>query len=266
MDSALPLEVYLEKLASGDRELAPIICKKLAQQLVYVPVRAGGKAKVGTKLVFQVVKLPEGSVPVFTTEAQYRAWAQANPDVADVFTVLGGDLCATVGERATVILDLGSNHSSILDYALMQLVANGAAESVIGERDLRIGANTESPPLQVKPAETNSFSISETEAAASTLPELTPTVEAKAQPAEPEPVVPEGLRMNDLRGRSHPTSIMPRPPRPKVDFDRDVHRQSAIEGFKPVITTADPDATKLIRSKDDPKKAQRRSLLKFLGG
>lgn len=261
MESTTPLTLYLEKLASGERELAPLICEKLSHQLVYVPVCVGGKSNSDGKLIFQVVKLPEGNIPVFTTEQQYKEWATSNPESTEVFTVLGGDLCATVGERATVILDIGSSHSSVLDYALMQLIASAAGEALIEERTLRI----DNPPPQVpdsvapvpvvpqRPVSEPMFATSES---------LSSESESSEEAAQP------GFEPEILRGRSNPTSIMPRPARPRVNLDRDVHHRSKLPsgGFKPVITTEDPDSAKLIRTKEDPKKGGRRSLLKFLGG
>lgn len=258
MESTTPLSLYLEKLAAGERELAPIICQKLSQQLVYVPVVSGGRSKSEGKVVFQVVKLPEGNVPVFTTEHQYKEWAAQNNEATEVFTVLGGDLCATVGERATVVLDLGSPHSSVLDAALMQLVATAARESIVEERSLRIDGSVASP------AESGAETQSSASAAMKLLPSLKiPAHEpvADASPPKAEPI------LDPLRGRSNPTSIMARPQRPRMTLEHhlDTHAKPQ-ETPKPVITTQDPDSAKLIRTKTDPKKAERRSLLKFLGG
>jgi len=253
MEAATPLALYLEKLASGDPELAPMICQKLSQQLVYVPVVTGGRSKTDGKLVFQVVKLPEGNVPVFTTEQQYKSWAAAHTEPTEVFTVLGGDLCATVGERATVVLDIGAAHTSVLTIALMQLVADAARDTFITER-LTPPAPGSPPPQSLESKETTKS--------------LLPTIFSNtSQPLDgpargsTEPI------FDPLRGRSNPTSIMARPQRPRVDMDKDVHhRKNVRENHRPVITTQDPDSAKLIRSKEDPKKSERRSLLKFLGG
>ncbi len=276
MESTTPLALYLEKLAAGERELAPLICQKLSQQLVYVPVCVGGKSKSDGKLVFQVVKLPEGSVPVFTTEQQYKEWATTSSEATEVFTVLGGDLCATVGERATVILDIGSSHSSILDFALMQLVASAAGETIIEERTLRMGgppppvAELAAPtPLTAeavlaKPMFPTSDQVTTTEV---TTTEVIESAIVKDS-IEAPPAKKEHDSIDPLRGRSNPTSIMPRPTRPQVNFDRDVHSRNKLPStsVRPVITTQDPDSAKLIRAKEDPKKGGRRSLLKFLGG
>lgn len=118
------LNMYMQKVAEGDRSYVDRLCKQLSDRLIFAPVVSAPPAAAGakSKSTFSVLRISEASrslVPIFTSEKRFKEWGEKRGHGGGSISLLGGDFCAALGADTWVTIDPGFDESLELEPTLV---------------------------------------------------------------------------------------------------------------------------------------------------
>lgn len=126
------LNLYLSKLAQGDRSCVSKLTKRLADRLLFLPVltkssdrRSGGPTM--TLNVYRHAKDDKEVIPVFTSEKIFKSWRLNVSVEIEQVPLLGADLCAALGHDNWISIDEGSEHAVVVDPDVVLKIASEPA-------------------------------------------------------------------------------------------------------------------------------------------
>lgn len=150
------LNLYMQKVASGDLSYLDRLCKQLADRLVFTPVTSSNTTGESgrAKATFSVLRINEAHrslVPLFTTERRFKEWSEREKHSGGSISLLGGDFCSALGAGAWVTLDPGFEDAIELDPVFVaKVAASGMSEEPAEEEpeiEIEPGGPAEPPPV-----------------------------------------------------------------------------------------------------------------------
>ena len=122
------LNLYLAKVAAGDLSCLAKLVRRLADRLLFIPVRSTSSDGGGSsgKMKINVYTYQSGErevVPVFTTEKNLKSWCQSVSGELSNVSLLGADLCAALGSESTISVDEGSDHAVVFEPDVIVQIA-----------------------------------------------------------------------------------------------------------------------------------------------
>lgn len=137
------LDLYLQKAAAGDEKYIERLCKQIADRLLIVPIAPGDGAKrsgSNKEEVIKVYRVQEAhrvSVPVFTSKDRFENWCKKVGHPGNSFSLLGADLCLSLGAKCW--LDLDSAHESAIQLQPFLVERIAQSESFVEGPPLKAG-------------------------------------------------------------------------------------------------------------------------------
>jgi len=127
------LEIYIAKVAAGEKSFVDKLCAQLTDRLCYIPAIQVDSESNHTRIqVARIERHGQSFVPLFTHERTFKTWAAGHSEKVEPVSLLGGDLCAVLGLGRGVILDPGSDPSAEL---APEAVSKIAVEVLASERE-----------------------------------------------------------------------------------------------------------------------------------
>lgn len=159
------LNLYLQKVSSGDLEYIDRLCSQLADRLIYAPIANSSETPGSAKTTFAVVKLTEAHrslVPVFTTEEGLKKWITSSSHSGSSISLLGADFCAALGNKSWLVVDPGSDLSVELQPSFVVKIASAesSAEKVT-EPEVKVEAKQPMENKVIKVKDTKSSDTQE---------------------------------------------------------------------------------------------------------
>ncbi|MBN8550402.1 MAG: SseB family protein [Deltaproteobacteria bacterium] len=149
------LNLYLQKVAEGDRSYVDRLCKQLSDRLIFAPVVSSPASASGAraKSTFSVLRITEGArslVPIFTSEKRFKEWGEKRSHGGGSISLLGGDFCAALGADTWVTIDPGFEENLEIEPALVVKISeSGLSEEPAAPQEDSI--EIEIPQSQSKP-------------------------------------------------------------------------------------------------------------------
>ena len=128
------LNLYMQKVAEGDRSYVDRLCKQLSDRLVFAPVVSSPASAPGAKAksTFSVLRISEGSrslVPIFTSEKRFKEWGEKKGHGGGSISLLGGDFCAALGAETWLSIDPGFDEKLEIEPAwVVKISESGLSE------------------------------------------------------------------------------------------------------------------------------------------
>ncbi len=127
------LNLYLAKVAAGDKSYLAKLVKRLADRLLFIPVlkKSGQASKGGSSMKVNVYRHQQSNqevIPVFTSERNMQKWSISISATFDQISVLGADLCTALGESNYISIDEGSDHAVVFDPQVIIQIASMPAQ------------------------------------------------------------------------------------------------------------------------------------------
>ena len=131
------INLYLQKVSSGDESYLDRLCQQLADRLVYIPGVADSAAASGAPEVqIQALRIQEehrSIVPVFTTAEQFDLWRKNEQRAEEPMALFGADLCAALDGKAWIRIYGASEKPVELQPALVKRIAAIAPSDLVEE-------------------------------------------------------------------------------------------------------------------------------------
>ncbi len=126
------LNLYMQKVASGDLNYLDRLCKQLADRLVFTPITSSSNSGPNkAKTTFSVLRLNDNGnsqVLLFTTEKRFKEWSQKASHQAGSISLLGADFCAALGKETWISLDKGFEEEIVLDPVFVAKVSASTSQ------------------------------------------------------------------------------------------------------------------------------------------
>ena len=121
------INLYLQKVASGEESYIDRLCQQLADRLVYIPVVDDSVANSGAAEVqIQALRIQEehrSIVPVFTTAEQFDLWRKEEQRAEEPMALFGADLCAALDGKAWIRIYGSADKPVELQPSLVKRIA-----------------------------------------------------------------------------------------------------------------------------------------------
>ncbi len=118
------LDVYLGKVAAGDDAFIDKLCSQLTDRLCYIPaIQVSSEFNQAKVEVIKISKERRSFVPLFTHERKFKSWSQSIEKKVEPLSLLGGDLCAVLGDDTGVLIDPGAENSVELSPEVVAKIA-----------------------------------------------------------------------------------------------------------------------------------------------
>ncbi len=124
------IDRFINLFSHGDKSCIEGLCSRFADRLVFVPIvdeavkpdqSQPGRFAVDV-LCLENEEFP--LIPAFTTEKNFRVWCENNShSPPQVLSLLGGDLCAALGQAKGVAINPMAESQATLDPTLVNKVA-----------------------------------------------------------------------------------------------------------------------------------------------
>lgn len=126
------LNLYLSKVASGDKSYLSKLVTRLADRLLFIPIlKKSTDKKSGSAMKVNVYRHQQSDkevIPVFTSEKNMQKWSVSISASFDQISVLGADLCTALGEQSYISIDEGTDHSVVFDPEIIIKIASMPAQ------------------------------------------------------------------------------------------------------------------------------------------
>lgn len=116
------LQLYLKRVANGDRSYLERLCRIIADTIVYVPVQKSSSSTEQAVLKVKVPRLPKKAVPVFTSPEHFASWSKKNGSSNELLSVVLGHLCLALEDSAGVHINPQSEESVEIGSRYKQLI------------------------------------------------------------------------------------------------------------------------------------------------
>jgi len=141
MRNRTTLDLFLQKVAAGDEQYVERLCRQLADRLLIVPTSKAGTGTpsdlnyTSTNLsvnrahneeivrVYRIKEAHRSVIPVFTAQKRYKTWCEKEGHKHESISLLGADLCLSLGGKAWIAIDPGHENAFELQPALVQRIA-----------------------------------------------------------------------------------------------------------------------------------------------
>ena len=128
MDNSI-LHLYLKRVADGDKSYLKRLCRKIADEMVYVPVeketeRPGEKEVVCIEVPCIGKARQKNSIPVFTSRERLAAWSKTLGHAPRYISLLCGDLCLAMDDSSSVHINPESEYSVELASRYKQIIVD----------------------------------------------------------------------------------------------------------------------------------------------
>ena len=127
MDNTI-LNLYLKRVANGDKSYLERLCRTIGDRLVYLPVEHQieqqthpGTVKVRVPCVRHLLR--SSSVPVFTSREHLVHWAQHNGHRNGAVSVLLADLCEAMDRGSNLHINPETEFSVELEPKYRRIIA-----------------------------------------------------------------------------------------------------------------------------------------------
>lgn len=131
------INLYLQKVSSGDESYLDRLCQQLADRLVYIPVVDDtAAASSAPEVQIQALRIQEehrSIVPVFTTAEQFDLWRKEEQRAEEPMALFGADLCAALDGKAWIRIYGASEKPVELQPALVKRIASIAPSEFVDE-------------------------------------------------------------------------------------------------------------------------------------
>lgn len=148
------LDLYLSRVAAGDKEFVDRLCQQLADRMLIVPlVSERNDAGEATKVVVMRVEKDGNSLVLgFTNAQRYQSWCERRGETPENLEMLGSDFCSALDLDAWLWIDPGSEHSLSLAPHIVDKIALAGTEEEAAEEELPAPLNRGAAPETVERA------------------------------------------------------------------------------------------------------------------
>lgn len=173
------LNLYIQRVSSGDDSYVKRLLFQVAERLIYVPISEETEKETAEVSVI-VVTIKEAHrliVPIFTTEKLLVDWCRRYEHTGESIAVFGADLGAALPEDAWVVINPGSDQSVELQPFMISELKGIASEQLPQDEPVAPELVEQVATEDLSESDSNANHIEE-------LPQATPPVEGVDQ--EPE--------------------------------------------------------------------------------
>ena len=119
-----PIELCLNRVASGDCDAFDELCNLLAACRCHLPInkieRDQHSATVSAVVIDRNARL---LIPLFTSEDRYYEWSNFVEHEGDVLSLLGGEICSVLGAKGVLIDPLSDDAVELSPDLVMKVAA-----------------------------------------------------------------------------------------------------------------------------------------------